>query len=91
MSVMPESCTVQWTLWFPLVPEHSIPVRSSLVGDGVVVLVAAPCVAGVVAPPLSDENRFPFSGSINEIGSDIQRIKDMGVDHIVSANRKRRR
>ncbi|MGB6528016.1 MAG: LLM class flavin-dependent oxidoreductase [Candidatus Nitrosopolaris sp.] len=31
----------------------------------------------------NDENRFPFSGSINEIGSDIQRIKDMGVDHII--------
>jgi len=30
-----------------------------------------------------DENRFPFSGSIDEIGSDIQRLKDMGVDHIV--------
>jgi hypothetical protein len=27
--------------------------------------------------------RFPFSGSIDEIGSDIQRLKDMGVDHIV--------
>jgi hypothetical protein len=30
-----------------------------------------------------DEHRFPFSGSIDEIGSDIQRLKDMGVDHIV--------
>jgi probable F420-dependent oxidoreductase len=30
-----------------------------------------------------DENRLPFSGSIDEIGSDIQRLKDMGVDHIV--------
>jgi hypothetical protein len=29
------------------------------------------------------ENRFPFSGSIDEIGSDIQRVKDMGEDHIV--------
>jgi probable F420-dependent oxidoreductase len=32
-----------------------------------------------------DENRFPFSGSIDEIGSDIQRVKDIGVDHIVFA------
>jgi predicted metal-dependent phosphotriesterase family hydrolase len=31
----------------------------------------------------SREHRFPFSGSIDEIGSDIQRLKDMGVDHIV--------
>lgn len=30
-----------------------------------------------------NENRFPLSGSIDEIGSDIQRIKSMGVDHIV--------
>jgi hypothetical protein len=32
-----------------------------------------------------DENRFPFSGSIDEIGSDIQRVKDIGVNHIVFA------
>ena len=30
-----------------------------------------------------DEKRFPFSGGIDEIGSDIQRLKDMGVDQIV--------
>jgi hypothetical protein len=29
------------------------------------------------------EKRFPFSGSIDEIGTDIQRIKHMGIDHIV--------
>jgi probable F420-dependent oxidoreductase len=29
------------------------------------------------------KNRFPLSGSIDQIGSDIQRIKAMGVDHIV--------
>ncbi len=34
-------------------------------------------------PSKNYENRFPFSGSIDEIGSDIQRVKDMGVDHIV--------
>ena len=31
----------------------------------------------------NDENRFPLSGSIDQIGGDIQRIKAMGVDHIV--------
>ncbi|MGA9152989.1 MAG: hypothetical protein WBZ36_20620 [Candidatus Nitrosopolaris sp.] len=31
----------------------------------------------------NDENRFPFSRSITEIGRDIQRVKDMGVDHII--------
>jgi phosphoribosylformimino-5-aminoimidazole carboxamide ribonucleotide (ProFAR) isomerase len=30
-----------------------------------------------------DKNRFPLSGGIDQIGSDIQRIKAMGVDHIV--------
>ena len=30
-----------------------------------------------------DEYRLPFSGSVDEIGSDIQRVKDMGVDHII--------
>jgi hypothetical protein len=30
-----------------------------------------------------DKNRFPLSGSIDQIVSDIQRIKAMGVDHIV--------
>jgi probable F420-dependent oxidoreductase len=29
------------------------------------------------------ETRFPFSGNIDEIGSDIQRLKDVGVDHII--------
>ncbi|MGA9150140.1 MAG: hypothetical protein WBZ36_06160 [Candidatus Nitrosopolaris sp.] len=29
------------------------------------------------------EKRFPFSGSIDEIGTDIQRIKEMGIDHII--------
>jgi hypothetical protein len=32
-----------------------------------------------------NENRFPFSGSIDEIGSDIEKVKGMGVDHIVFA------
>jgi hypothetical protein len=31
------------------------------------------------------ENKLPFSGSIDEIGNDIQRLKDMGVDHIIFA------
>ena len=31
----------------------------------------------------SDRNRFPLSGTIDEIGRDIQRVKAMGVDHII--------
>ena len=30
-----------------------------------------------------DKNRFPLSGTIDEIGRDIQRVKAMGVDHII--------
>ena len=33
--------------------------------------------------PTNDRNRFPLTGTIDEIGRDIQRIKEMGVDHIV--------
>jgi hypothetical protein len=29
------------------------------------------------------EKGFPFSGSIDEIGTDIERIKPMGIDHII--------
>jgi probable F420-dependent oxidoreductase len=31
----------------------------------------------------NDKNRFPLSGTIDEIGNDIQRVKGMGVDHII--------
>jgi probable F420-dependent oxidoreductase len=33
--------------------------------------------------PTNDRNRFPLTGTIDEIGRDIQQIKGMGVDHIV--------
>jgi alkanesulfonate monooxygenase SsuD/methylene tetrahydromethanopterin reductase-like flavin-dependent oxidoreductase (luciferase family) len=31
----------------------------------------------------NEGQRFPFTGTIHEIGSDIQRIKQMGVEHII--------
>ena len=31
----------------------------------------------------NDRNRFPLTGAIDEIVRDIQRIKDIGVDHII--------
>jgi probable F420-dependent oxidoreductase len=31
----------------------------------------------------NDRNRFPLTGTIDEIGIDVEEIKDMGVDHIV--------
>jgi probable F420-dependent oxidoreductase len=33
----------------------------------------------------NDRNRLPLRGTIDEIGRDIQQIKDIGVDHIVFA------
>jgi alkanesulfonate monooxygenase SsuD/methylene tetrahydromethanopterin reductase-like flavin-dependent oxidoreductase (luciferase family) len=31
----------------------------------------------------SDSNRFPMTGTIDQIGKDIKEIKDIGVDHII--------
>jgi alkanesulfonate monooxygenase SsuD/methylene tetrahydromethanopterin reductase-like flavin-dependent oxidoreductase (luciferase family) len=31
----------------------------------------------------SNEARFPLTGAIDEIGNDIRRIKDIGIDHII--------
>jgi hypothetical protein len=33
--------------------------------------------------PLDESQRFPLTGTIDQIGSDIQKIKSMGVDHII--------
>jgi probable F420-dependent oxidoreductase len=33
--------------------------------------------------PSNDRNRIPLTGTIDEIGKDIQSLKDMGVDHII--------
>ncbi|HZC21194.1 MAG TPA: hypothetical protein VE223_06085, partial [Nitrososphaeraceae archaeon] len=31
----------------------------------------------------NQEQRFPLTGTIDQVGSDIQRIKKMEIDHIV--------
>jgi hypothetical protein len=41
-------------------------------------------------PQIMDSNkpndkRFPMSGSIDQIGSDLKKIKGMGVEHVVFA------
>jgi hypothetical protein len=33
--------------------------------------------------PTNDRDRFPLTGTIDEIGRDIQQINETGVDHIV--------
>ena len=35
------------------------------------------------SPPLSDQTRLPMTGTIDQIGSDIEQIKAMGTDHII--------
>jgi hypothetical protein len=47
------------------------------------IMLTYPNVKGNKSSSSNDKNMFPLSGSIDQIGSDIQRIKDMGVDHIV--------
>jgi hypothetical protein len=34
-------------------------------------------------PTTNEVQRFPLTGTIDQIGNDIKRIKDMGIDHIV--------
>jgi probable F420-dependent oxidoreductase len=46
------------------------------------IMMTYPNVKEVVSSK-NDKNRFPLSGTIDEIGSDIQRVKGMGVDHII--------
>jgi hypothetical protein len=31
----------------------------------------------------NDTNRYPLSGTIDQIGDDIRRMKEIGVDHII--------
>jgi len=31
----------------------------------------------------NEGRRYPLTGTIDQIGSDIQRVKEMGVDHII--------
>lgn len=36
-----------------------------------------------VSPASSSQTRFPMTGTIDQIGSDIEQIKTMGVQHII--------
>jgi len=41
--------------------------------------------SGVARQQQQQPQRFPFTGTIEEIGKDIKRIKEMGVEHIIFA------
>lgn len=32
---------------------------------------------------IEESQRYPLTGTIDQIGNDIKRIKDMGIDHII--------
>ncbi len=49
-----------------------------------ILLLTYPKVAGDSSDSNNKEDeRLPMNGSIDEIGSDLERIKDMGVEHII--------
>jgi alkanesulfonate monooxygenase SsuD/methylene tetrahydromethanopterin reductase-like flavin-dependent oxidoreductase (luciferase family) len=49
-----------------------------------VILLTYPNIIDSKNQPTSEENqRFPLTGTIDQIGNDIKRIKDMGIDHII--------
>ena len=48
-----------------------------------VILLTYPNVSEDQSSSDKDKNRFPLYGGIDEVGSDIQRIKGMGVDHVI--------
>ena len=48
-----------------------------------VILLTFPNIVDSKSQPTNEGERFPLTGTIDQIGSDIQRIKGMGVDHII--------
>ena len=48
-----------------------------------VILLTFPNLVDSKGKPTNEGQRFPLTGTIDQIGSDIQRIKGMGVDHII--------
>jgi probable F420-dependent oxidoreductase len=48
-----------------------------------VILLTHPNIVDSKNQPTNEGQRFPLTGTIDQIGSDIKRIKDMGVEHII--------
>jgi probable F420-dependent oxidoreductase len=47
------------------------------------ILLTYPNIIGSSYSSNDSSQRFPLTGTIDEVGSDIQRIKQMGIDHII--------
>lgn len=48
-----------------------------------VILLTHPNIVDSKNRSTNDSQRFPLTGTIDQAGSDIQRIKQMGIDHII--------
>jgi hypothetical protein len=48
-----------------------------------IILLTYPKVTEDPSPSKEDHQRPPLTGTIDEIGGDLKRIKDMGVEHII--------
>jgi hypothetical protein len=49
-----------------------------------IILLTFPNLADPKSQTTIEENqRYPLTGTIDQIGNDIRRIKDMGIDHII--------
>jgi probable F420-dependent oxidoreductase len=50
-----------------------------------VILLTYPNIVDSKSQPTNEGQRFPLTGTIDQVGNDIQRIKQMGIDHIIFA------
>jgi hypothetical protein len=48
-----------------------------------VILLTYPKVIEDSSPSKKEDQRPPMTGTIDEVGSDLKRIKDMGVEYII--------
>jgi probable F420-dependent oxidoreductase len=48
-----------------------------------VILLTSPNIVDSKNQSTKDDQRFPLTGTIDQAGNDIQRIRQMGVDHII--------
>ncbi|MGC1928484.1 MAG: hypothetical protein WA667_05875 [Candidatus Nitrosopolaris sp.] len=48
-----------------------------------VILLTFPNIVDSKSQPTNEDQRFPLTGTIDQVGSDIQRIKRMWINHII--------
>ena len=50
-----------------------------------VILFTYPIIVDSKSQSTNEDHRFPLTGTIDQVGNDIQRIKQMGINHIIFA------